>query len=89
MKRVELYFGEADSRFGGCCFQAGWAERSVLSLLFVSDQKLSFTSSSTNEMVTLQLGPNMLRYFSTRVFSRIIEYLDKKGFLTGVCVCAC
>lgn len=50
MKRVELYFGEADSRFGGCCFQAGWAERSVLSLLFVSDQKLSFTSSLTNEM---------------------------------------
>lgn len=50
MKRVKLNFGEADSRFGGCCFQAGWAERSVLSLLFVSDQKLSFTSSLTNEM---------------------------------------
>lgn len=46
--------------------------------LFVSDEKLSFTSSSTNEMVTLQLGPNMLCYFSTRVFSRIIEYLHKK-----------
>lgn len=65
MKRVELYFGEADSRFGGCCFQAGWAERSVLSLLFVSDQKLSFTSSLTNEMA-------LFLYSSVLIFSVIL-----------------
>lgn len=65
MKRVQLNFGEADSRFGGCCFQAGWAERSVLSLLFVSDQKLSFTSSLTNEMA-------LFLYSSVLIFSVIL-----------------
>lgn len=54
MKRVELYFGEQTVGLEAAVFRPdGLSAACCHFFLFVSDQKLSFTSSSTNKMALL------------------------------------